>query len=79
MKLSNMSVNIPMSHYCKYHKTKSGQNLQKFHLHVHAVILHLEYCILWDIGKQYSPRCDAAECGVPSGAILFAQRNFVEK
>ena len=26
----------------------------------------------WDIGKQYSPRCDAAECGVPSGAILFA-------
>ena len=27
---------------------------------------------LWDIGKQYSPRCDAAERGVPSGAILFA-------
>ena len=25
-----------------------------------------------DIGKQYSPRCDAAERGVPSGAILFA-------
>ena len=24
------------------------------------------------IGKQYSPRWDAAECGVPSGAILFA-------
>ena len=33
---------------------------------------------LWDIGKQYSPRCDAALCGVPSGAILFAQRNFIE-
>ena len=30
---------------------------------------------LWDIGKQHSPRCDAAERGVPSGAILFAQRN----
>ena len=30
---------------------------------------------LWDIGKQYSPRCDAAERGVPSGTILFAQRN----
>ena len=27
---------------------------------------------LWDIGKQYSPICDAAERGVPSGAILFA-------
>ena len=27
---------------------------------------------LWDIGKENSPRCDAAERGVPSGAILFA-------
>ena len=27
--------------------------------------------LLWDIGKQHSPRCDAAERGVPSGAILF--------
>ena len=35
--------------------------------------------LLWDIGKQNSPRCDAAERGVPSGAILFAQRNFIEK
>ena len=35
--------------------------------------------LLWDIDKQYSPRCDAAERGVPSGAILFAQRNFIEK
>ena len=35
--------------------------------------------ILWDIGKQYSSRCDAAERGVPSGAILFAQRNLIEK
>ena len=26
---------------------------------------------LWDIGKQYSPRCDAAQRGVPSRAILF--------
>ena len=34
---------------------------------------------LWDIGKQHSPRCDAADWGVPSGAILFAQRNFNEK
>ena len=35
--------------------------------------------LLWDIGKQNSPRCDAAERGVPSGAILFAYRNFIEK
>ena len=34
---------------------------------------------LWAIGKQHSPRCDAAERGVPSGAILFARRNFIEK
>ena len=35
--------------------------------------------ILWDIGKQHCPRCDAAERGVLFGAILFAQRNFIEK
>ena len=35
--------------------------------------------LLWVIGKQNSPRCDAAERGVPSGAILFAQRNFFGK
>ena len=28
--------------------------------------------LLWDIGKQNSPRWDAAEHSVPSGAILFA-------
>ena len=27
---------------------------------------------LWDTGKQYSPRCDASECSVPSEAFLFA-------
>ena len=35
--------------------------------------------LLLDIGKQNSPRCDAAERGVPSGAILFAYRIFIEK
>ena len=34
---------------------------------------------LWDKGKQFSPRCDAAECGVPSEAILFTWRNSIEK
>ena len=44
------------------------------------LVTHLSLVsFLWDIGKQYSPRCDAAKSGVPSGAILFAQRNFIEE
>ena len=35
--------------------------------------------LLLDIGKQNSPRCDAAERGVPSGTILFAKSNLIEK
>ena len=39
----------------------------------YMVLTHLSLAfLLWDIGKQNSPRCDAAECGVPSEAILFA-------
>ena len=34
---------------------------------------------LWEIGKQNSPRCDAAKGGVPSGTILFAEMIFIEK
>ena len=34
---------------------------------------------LWDIGKQNSPRCDAAKRGVPSGDILFDYMIFIEK
>ena len=34
---------------------------------------------LLDIGKQNSPRCDAAKHDVPSGAILFAHIIFIEK
>ena len=30
--------------------------------------------LLWDICTQHSPRCDAAERGAPSGAILFASK-----
>ena len=38
-----------------------------------TVLNHLSLpSLLWVIGKQKSPRCDAAERGVPSGAILFA-------
>ena len=43
------------------------------------ILTHLRLAsLLWDIGKQHSPRCDAAERGVPSGAILFAWRNFIK-
>ena len=49
-------------------------------LHVGAMLIviiqrltHLSLAsLLLDIGKQNSPRCDAAERGVPSGAIMFA-------
>ena len=34
--------------------------------------------LLCDKGKQHSPRCEAAERGVPSGAILFALRILME-
>ena len=45
-----------------------------FHGHVFLMSLtHISLAsFLWDIGKQYSPRCDASQCGVTSGAILFA-------
>ena len=47
---------------------------------VTLLLTHLSLAsFLWDIGKQHSPRCDAAECGVPSGVILFAQKNFIQK
>ena len=34
---------------------------------------------LCDMDKQNSPRCDAAERGRPSGALLFAYLIFIEK
>ena len=43
-----------------------------------AYLTHISLAsFLWDIGKQNSPRCDAAKCGVPSGAILLANMNFI--
>ena len=50
---------------------------------VHQLVKTLSYCMCLtyisqasffggDTGKQYSLRCDAAERGVLSGAILFA-------
>ena len=44
------------------------------------LLTHLSLAsLLWDIGKQHSPRCDAAERGVPPATILFAKRIFIEK
>ena len=34
---------------------------------------------LWDKGKQNSPRCDTTKRRVPSGAIRFADMNFIKK
>ena len=31
---------------------------------------------LWDIGKQYSLRCDATECGTPYWAILLTKNKI---
>ena len=39
----------------------------------HPDLTHISLAsFLWDIGKEYSPKWDAAERGVPSVAILFA-------
>ena len=34
---------------------------------------------LWDIGKQNSPRCDAAIRGVPSGGYSAGYMIFIKK
>ena len=48
------------------------KSLHQFN-HVMPLLTHLSLAaLLWDIGEQNSPRCDAAKRGVPSGAILFA-------
>ena len=35
-------------------------------------------CFLLDIDKKYSFTWDASECGIPSEAFPFAERNFIE-
>ena len=59
---------------------KESRTISK-EMHMCSIVLtHLSLAsLLWDIGKQHSPGCDAAERGVPSGAILFAWKNFIEK
>ena len=71
---------------CPIRMTFTGIKLQiTARLNAHSMLklislTHLSLTsLLWDIDKQNSPRCDAAERGVPSGAILFAKRIFVQK
>ena len=58
--------------------------LEWFPLHsgeLHYICLtHLSLAsLLWDIGKQNSPRRDAAKRGVPSAAIMFAQGQQINR
>ena len=49
------------------------------YMYMLKTLTHLSLAsLLWDIGKQHSPRCDAAERGVPSWAFLSAWRNFTK-
>ena len=44
------------------------------------ILTHISLAsLLRDIGKHHIPRCYATERSVPSEAILFAQRKFIEK
>ena len=58
----------------------SNQPPQMFLVPMGQVLTHISLAsFLWDIGKQISPRCDAAKHDVPSGISLFAFMNFIEK
>ena len=64
---SSLTLAIPVSNIYLQHFY-----IEKSVFH-HNHLTHLSLAsLLWDIGKQNSPRWDAAERGVPSGAILFA-------
>ena len=48
--------------------------------HKNCPLTHISLVsFLLDIVEQNRPRCEAAKLGVPSGAILFADMNFIEK
>ena len=80
---TNIKKRVPQC----FTREQNGHNFERFSIYecvvdnfIFLLLTHLSLVsLLWDIGKQYSPRCDAAERGVPSGAILFAQTNFIEK
>ena len=80
----NKTDDVICLHFGVYGNT-CGHMIPSSEYAAHVIILtrtltHLSLAsLLWDIGKQNSPRWDAAERGVPSGAILFAQKNFFEQ
>ena len=59
-------VSIFYNHY--------GRGIYIFNYYQKSLVL-----FLWDIGKQNCLKCEAAKCGVSSGAIPFAFMNFIEK
>ena len=74
-----------MKHYKKSFITSTSIGLSvlvswlKCHVILVTYLTHVSLAsFLWDIGKQYSPRCDATECGIPAVAILFAKRIFIK-
>ena len=56
---------------CFQLKTETEMIYQTFVFSIRLTHLSLA-SLLWDIGKQNNPRCDATIRSVPSGAILFA-------
>ena len=66
-------INIVKVRVVYYRNFMFSQFLSEFIIKNNGSLTHLSLAsLLWDIGKQYSPRCDTAERGVPSGATLFA-------
>ena len=64
---------VPMTTLLGAQDYKAGAGTAVFVTYIQLDLTHLSLkSLLWDIGKQNSPRWDAAERGVPSGAILFA-------
>ena len=65
-----LNCNIFMRHSDNTCSTETSMNFDMLHVLAFNSISLGPF--LWDIGKQHSPRCDAAEHSVLSGAILFA-------
>ena len=72
MRLHNEKDDEQLTHfYLKSRKVLTFTSSHFNFLEVAQILLaHLSLAsFLLDISKQYSPRCDAAGCSVPSGAI----------
>ena len=72
----------------KLHKKHKKRNYKKIFSFIHKFIIMRTFHdklkshrpgVLWDIGKQYTPRCNAAERSVTTGAILLPLGIPIEK